>query len=165
MKFGLKNNLSVLRLFIALIIISISFISGDCEKVLVNPVNPIPNDSLTSYDSLFLGSWNLIYQTGALQDICPDENVIFQPDFTAILTCPNSASIEREYFVDDTDSTLYYTQANIYYYSEFSELNQVLTLYGLNVSRNLTYEKIPASEIHPVIQEKTNFNNSSETEK
>jgi hypothetical protein len=156
-----KNKIKILQSLILLIFITLSTLGGDCEKVLVNPpINPV--DTLSSYDSLFLGTWNLIYQTGALQDICPNENVIFQSNGIAKLTCPNSSSIERDYIISDSDSTLYYTESNVYYYAQFAEKNQLLTLYGQNVSRNLFYRRVITGNKTLQSLESSGFNNSSQ---
>lgn len=149
-----------LPFFIPAILISISISGGDCEKVLVNP--PPASNTLSHYDSLFLGEWDLFYQTGALQDICPDENVVFQSDNLAVLTCPDAESIQRQYSVDDNDSTLSYTSSSVYYYAQFSLSDQILALYGQNVSRNLFYQRnITDKNQKPKIS-KSPFKNSSE---
>lgn len=137
-----------------LILISLCFSGSDCEKILENNQN-IPSD--------IIGDWILVTQTGALQDICPDENVKFQSTGTALLSCPNSTVISRDYTIQD--NVLNYTQAGISYSIQNLTADS-LYLLGQNVSRNLLYLKIIASDKNsdPNLKE-TDFINSSEIRK
>ncbi|MBX7043795.1 MAG: hypothetical protein K1X85_12930, partial [Ignavibacteria bacterium] len=83
--------------------------------------------------------WKLVLQTGAQQDICTDETVNFQDNGIAILACPNSQQISRQYTV--SNNVLTYTETSIAYDVVFSNNQQTLELKGKNVSRNLTYSK------------------------
>ena len=130
----LKKRISVLRFFLFLTLISFPLISSDCENLLNNE-EPTPQS--------FVGNWRLVQQTGALQDICPQENVNFRSDGVAELTCPEGQTLVRDYSV--TGSELNYDQTSLKYEYEFEDNEQKLNLYGVNVSRNLFYEKVTAS--------------------
>ncbi len=148
----LRNRL--LHSFIILILIFISVTGSDCNEALENNVTPPPE---------LLGEWKLASQTGALQDICPDEVVNFQTSNIAVLTCPGASSISRDFIFDN--DILTYTQTSIEYDVEISNNNTELALYGRNVSRNLFYEKIITSVKPQSVNEKTELNNSSELKK
>lgn len=151
MNFFLKNKHKIKWVLILFIFISFSFLSADCEKVLVNNTN-IPQE--------MVGNWLLIEQTGALQDICADETVTFESNGIATLTCPGSGSITRDFNVEN--NVLNYTETSISYNIEISTDNQFLSLYGIDVSRNLTYQKIITFNTVSGEPKKANFNNSSE---
>ncbi len=149
----LFNNISkLLQLLIVLILISISLTGSDCEKILNNS-GPVPTE--------MVGNWKLVEQTGALQDICPNENANFQSTGVAQLTCPEASSISRDFTV--SNNVLTYTQTSVEYDVEFTNNNSKLALYGRNVSRNLKYERIITDIGSPDTNKKTRFNNSSET--
>lgn len=152
MKILSKSKL--LHAITALILISLSITGSECDKVLSDNGN-VPQS--------LLGDWQLASQTGALQDICPQERVNYQSSFIAQLTCPNSTPITRDFEIEN--DVLTYTQTSISYDVEFSENNTKLALYGKNVSRNLFYEKVVTSANPTDPNEKTEFNNSSEIRK
>lgn len=117
-----------------LMIVYLIFSGSECNE-LTNQ-QPVP-------DAL-VGNWKLSLQTGALQDICPDETVNFQSSGIALLTCPNSQQVSREYSV--SNNILNYTQTSIAYDVVFSNNQQTLELNGRNVSRNLTYIRQSAAD-------------------
>lgn len=149
MKIISKSKL--LHALTVLILISLSITGSECDKVLSDNGN-VPG--------ILLGDWQLASQTGALQDICPQERVNYQSSFIAQLTCPGSTPITRDFEIEN--DVLTYTQTSISYDVEFSENDTKLALYGKNVSRNLFYEKVITSVNPPAPEEKTEFNNSSE---
>ena len=123
-------NLKFLKLLVSLSLIALSITGSECNEILEDN-SVIPQE--------IVGDWKLIEQTGALQDICPDENVNFQSGGVATLTCPNASAITRNFEV--VNSVLTYTQTNISYGLQILD-NGKLLLTGQNVSRNLKYEKI-----------------------
>ncbi|MBS1551210.1 MAG: hypothetical protein JST15_03960 [Bacteroidetes bacterium] len=138
------------KILIALILISLSLSGSDCEKLIQNN-EVIPQD--------LAGNWKLSEQTGALQDICPNETVNFQLNGVAQLTCPNSQTISRYYTVQD--NSLKYTQTSVSYKIQTLN-NDTLYLLGQNVSRNLIYLKISADEMNVPGSTKNDSFNSSE---
>lgn len=147
---NLKNRVRILRFFLFLILISFPLISSDCENLLNN--DPAPET--------FVGNWRLVQQTGALQDICPQENVSFRSDGVAELTCPEGQTILRDYSI--SGSNLNYNQTSLNYEFEFEDNDQKLNLYGVNVSRNLFYEKVTATKNNTAKRSDGVQNNSSE---
>jgi len=148
-----KIRFRVFKFLLILTLISFPLISSDCENLLNNE-EPTPQS--------FVGNWRLVQQTGALQDICPQENVNFRSDGVAELTCPEGQTLVRDYSV--SGSELNYDQTSLKYEYEFEDNEQKLNLYGVNVSRNLFYEKVTAS----IIKDKRSGNdlsNSSEAAK
>lgn len=146
-----KSIHSRLHYLTVLILISFCLIGGDCEKVLEN--NPgIP--------TRLVGNWVLDQQTGALQDVCPGENAVFQSDGVAQLTCPNEGSISRNFDVEN--NLLTYSQTSVSYEIEFIENDTEVWLYGTNVSRNLKYRKIITADTPAAIPQNSDFINSSE---
>lgn len=145
-------------LFLFLILISLSFLGSNCEKIL----NEL-NNNTTPGD--ILGSWKLVKQTGALQDICSDETVTYQSDNTALLKCPNQQQITRTYSI--SNDVLTYTETNVSYYYQVTSNGGVsqLILEGKNINRNLTYNKITADNINESNKEQKNTINSSEFNK
>ncbi len=105
------------------------FSGSDCNELI----------NQQSVPESLVGNWKLTLQTGALQDVCPEETANFQTSGTAVLTCPNSTSVSRSYSV--SNNVLTYTETSISYDVVFSNNNQTLELKGKNVSRNLTYTK------------------------
>ncbi|MDQ3021331.1 MAG: hypothetical protein M3R36_12290 [Bacteroidota bacterium] len=152
MKTFLQNYSGVIRSLILLI--SLSLTGGNCEKILQN--DPVVTGEI-------IGDWQLIEQTGALQDICDDETVNFSSTGIALLTCPNATSISRNYSI--VNNELLYTQTTISYNIEFSQDFLVLYMTGIGVSRNLTYQKIITGNYTYGPFKKTDFNNSSEYKK
>ena len=124
---NLKPLICIAVIVSALVYIATS--GSSCEELISNP--PVP-DALK-------GNWKLVLQTGAQQDICTDETVNFQDNGIAILACPNSQQISRQYTV--SNDVLTYTETSVDYDVVFSNNQQTLELKGKNVSRNLTYSK------------------------
>lgn len=146
-------NFKFYHVIIALILISLSVIGSDCDKLL---------DNNTIVPEAIFGDWKLDTQTGALQDICSGETVKFQSTNIALLTCPNAVPISRDFIIEN--STLKYTQTAVNY--EIDILNSdTLSLRGQNVSRNLVYLKIPSTEIPDININESESNNSSEVKK
>ena len=148
---NMKNNY---RLFLfkmySVSIFAFLVISGsNCENT--TDSNVIPQE--------ILGNWKLIEQTGALQDICPNETVVFDASGVATLTCPNSNSITRNYGV--SNSVLTYTQSGVAYGLQIQQ-NGNLYLTGQNVSRNLLYQKVTDSVVNTDLNNKAESVNSSE---
>lgn len=112
-----------------------------------------------------IGSWELYKQTGALQDVCPQERITFKIDSTATLQCPNKPVITRHYTAKK--GVLVYKETGIsfdfYIFSTSSETR--LELYGKNVSRNLFYYKINLINYTEPDIEGSGINNSSENVK
>ena len=146
-------NFKFYHLITALILISLSVIGSDCDKLLDN--NAIVPEAI-------IGDWILDTQTGALQDICSGETVKFQSTNIALLTCPNAVAISRDFTIEN--SMLKYTQTAVNY--EIEILNSdTLSLKGQNVSRNLVYLKIPATDKPHFNLKESESNNSSEVKK
>lgn len=154
MKNKFNNYSRIIQSFIIAILIMLSVTGSDCEKVLVDD-NTVPQE--------LIGDWQLTDQTGAQQDICPQEVVTFQSTGIAKLTCPGSDEISRDFTLEN--NILSYTQTSIAYDAEFSEDNLNLSLYGRNVSRNLFYQKIVTADIQNSSNKKTDFINSSDLAK
>ena len=154
MKNKFDNYSRIIQSFIIAILIMLSVTGSDCEKVLVDD-NTVPQE--------LIGDWQLTDQTGAQQDICPQEVVTFQSTGIAKLTCPGSDEISRDFTLEN--NILSYTQTSIAYDAEFSEDNLNLSLYGRNVSRNLFYQKIVTADIQNSSNKKTDFINSSDLAK
>ena len=154
MKNKFNNYRRIIQSIIIMILIMLSVTGSDCEKVLVDD-NTVPQE--------LIGDWQLTDQTGAQQDICPQEVVTFQSTGIAKLTCPGSDEISRDFTLEN--NILSYTQTSIAYDAEFSEDNLNLSLYGRNVSRNLFYQKIVTADIQNSSNKKTDFINSSDLAK
>jgi hypothetical protein len=152
----MKNIYTLKRVFIAsisaMLLLYIMFSGSDCSEVTNEPSVP---DAIQ-------GNWKLVLQTGALQDICPDEIVNFQSSGIAILTCPGSEAISRDYTV--SNDILTYTETSIAYDIVFSNNQQTLELKGRNVSRNLTYSKQSAA-LPDQISGSGNYTTSADTPK
>lgn len=146
-----KKGFKVPKLIIFLALMSLSLMGGDCAKILEN-TGTVPSE--------MVGNWKLVLQTGALQDICPEETINFQATGVAILTCPNSTAVERNFTVQNSIVT--YAQSSVQYKVEFSNNNNTLELYGINVSRNLFYNKIITDNIPESSEVQSESNNSSE---
>jgi hypothetical protein len=151
MKSKLNRSGRIIQSIIIMILIMLSVTGSDCEKVLVDD-NTVPQE--------LIGDWQLTEQTGAQQDICPQEVVTFQSTGIAKLTCPGSDEISRDFTLEN--NILSYTQTSIAYDAEFSDDNLNLSLYGRNVSRNLFYQKIVTADIQNSSTKKTDFINSSD---
>lgn len=122
-----KPLICIAVLLSALVYITTS--GSSCNELISSPSVP---DAMK-------GNWKLVLQTGAQQDICTDETVNFQDNGIAILACPNSQQISRQYTV--SNNVLTYTETSVAYDVVFSNNQQTLELKGKNVSRNLTYSK------------------------
>lgn len=144
-----QNRIRILKLILFLTLISFPLIASDCNNLLNNQA---------AAPETFVGNWRLVQQTGALQDICPQENVVFRSDGVAELTCPEGETILRVYSISGTE--LNYDQTSLQYQYEFEENDQKLNLYGVNVSRNLFYEKITADNINKVNGSDIDLNSS-----
>lgn len=149
-----KNKSRIIQSAIVIIIFTLSITGSDCDKVLVDD-NTVPQE--------LVGDWQLTEQTGSLQDICPQEVITFQSNGIALLTCPGSGEISRDFTLQN--DILTYTQTSIAYDAEFSNDNLNLSLYGRNVSRNLFYQKIIAADVNKDKIKQTDFKNSSDLEK
>jgi hypothetical protein len=145
--------MNTIKLITALILIYLMFNGSNCSEVVNNP--PVTQD--------ITGTWKLNFSQGSLNDICPGENVNFQSNGIAILTCPNRPPINRNYSV--SGNTLTYTETNVKYTIQLSNNNSFLTLTGINNNRILTYSKVISStEAGPEINSySTAAKNSSET--
>jgi len=152
MKFFYKkeNRNRIFQFLLLFSFIAISLTGSDCEKILENNGN-VPQQ--------MLGNWKLVEQTGALIDICADETINFQVNGVAILTCPNSNSISRDFRVEN--DALTYTQTTVVYTIQ-TLTNDSLYLLGQNVSRNLRYLKIITDDAVLTNRGSTVLNNSSE---
>ncbi len=149
-----KNNIKSVRIiqsFIIMTLVMLSVTGSDCDKVLVDE-GSVPQE--------LIGNWQLTEQTGAQQDICPQEVVTFQSNGIAKLTCPGSDQIARDFTLQN--DILTYTQTSIAYDSEFSDNNTKLYLYGRNVSRNLFYQKKVTADIKNGSSNNADFINSSD---
>ena len=143
-----------IQIFITLILISLTLTGSECDNI-------TDEDQSTPQD--LYGEWRLTSQTGALQDICPEEIVSFQTSMSAQLTCPGATPINRSFEV--VDEILTYTETSISYDLDIMENGTKLSLKGRNVSRNLFYDKNIATSIQPEIKDNVNSNNSSEVKK
>ncbi|HQY19611.1 MAG TPA: hypothetical protein PK294_04845 [Ignavibacteria bacterium] len=144
-----------LYLLCGIILIYMTITGSECQDALNAIVPEVPGD--------IVGNWKLIEQTGSLQDICPDETVIFQTSGQAQLTCPNSNTITRNFEV--VSNVLTYTQTSISYNMEYSNNNQELLLSGSNVDRNLKYQRVVTASdpvINAPLNKSNNFINSSD---
>ncbi len=148
-----KNKLRLTPLLIVLLLLSLTSVGSNCNKILVN------NGGSTD----LVGTWKMIEQTGSLQDICPDETINFQSNGTAQLTCPGSSTITRNFTL--ANSVLTYTESSVSYDVEFSENNTIVSLFGRNVSRNLKYQKSITVALIPGSNGNTDHMNSSEAGK
>lgn len=149
-----KKSVRIIQTIITMTLIMLSFTGSNCDKVLVDE-GSVPQE--------LIGDWQLTEQTGAQQDICPQEVVTFQSNGIAKLTCPGSDQIARDFKLEN--DILTYTQTSIAYDAEFSDNNTKLYLYGRNVSRNLFYQKIVTADIQNGSGNNADFINSSDPEK
>jgi hypothetical protein len=139
-----------IRTILLFSILSFAFIGTECENLI--------NGSSTPED--LLGRWQLVRQTGALQDICDGETVEFQTN-TATLKCPNQSEIIRSYTA--SNGLLTYETGVSYEFTVRTESGTTkLDLIGSNVSRNLYYDKIIADEDISVFNESFDGKTSSE---
>ncbi|MCX7833560.1 MAG: hypothetical protein N2490_05055 [Ignavibacteria bacterium] len=109
-----------------------------------------------------IGSWELYRQTGALQDVCPQERITFRTDSIATLQCPNKPSITRHYSAKNGILTYKETGISFDFYIFKTTSETRLELYGKNVSRNLFYYKVNLTNSTEPDIEGSGANNSSE---
>jgi len=140
-----------IRTILLISILSFAFIGTECENILNG--GSAPED--------LLGRWQLVRQTGALQDVCDGETVEFQTN-TATLKCPNQLEIIRNYTV--SNGVLTYETGVSYEFTVRTEndTTKLLDLIGSNVSRNLYYNKIITDEDISVFNESFDGKTSSE---
>jgi len=127
---------NLLKAFIFISIFSFAFMGTECEQLL--------NGGSTSSEDL-LGRWQLVKQTGAQQDICDEETLEFQNSTTALLKCPQQTQITRSYTASNGILT-YQTGVSYNYLVRTESGITKLDLIGINVSRNLYYDKIITTE-------------------
>jgi hypothetical protein len=136
LNFALKS----FPLFIIIAVIaSFPFLGTQCSEF-------INGETLTQTD--FYATWALQRQTGQLIDICPGERVKYGSDNNASLTCPPyTDTLRRAYQIDLNQKILTYTatQVSYRYTLKDSAGGKCLNLYGINVNRNLFYQKLPAN--------------------
>ncbi len=133
---------NLLKAFLFISVFSLAFMGTECEQFLENII--IPDDTTTSSEDL-LGRWQLVKQTGALQDICDGETIDFQDSTTVLLQCPQQTQITRSYWASNGILT-YQTGVSYNYLIDTSSVTTKLNLTGRNVSRNLYYDKIITTE-------------------
>ena len=125
-----------LRILIFFILLSYPFLGSDCNNNVIGGGN----------NGNIVGTWQLTYMTGYLQDVCFNEIVDFQSNGSVTLQCPNEQPISRTYTVSNNVLT-YSTGVQ---YDVTTLTNTTLILEGLNnVARTLTYVKMPAEHVAP----------------
>lgn len=97
------------------------------------------DDLLNISNTDITGDWMLVSQSGAAQDVCSGENVDFQSNGVAILQCPGSTAISRNY--DTNNGILTYESTGVQYNID-NVSSTTLNLTGINVDRNLEYQSI-----------------------
>jgi hypothetical protein len=109
---------------------------------IINSGCNLVNDPGSTNAADLIGVWELYKQTGALQDVCPNEILKLSSDGTAKLQCPNQTEISRNYTA--VNGVLTYTQTGVSFdfYVVTKTSTTTLELYGKNVSRNLFYNKV-----------------------
>ena len=109
---------------------------------IINSGCNLVNDPGSTSAADLIGVWELYKQTGALQDVCPNEILKLSADGTAKLQCPNQTEISRNYTA--VNGVLTYTQTGVSFdfYVVTKTSSTTLELYGKNVSRNLFYNKV-----------------------
>jgi len=127
-----------LRTFLIISIFSFAFIGTECEQLLNGGGSTNPED--------LIGKWQLVKQTGALQDICDNETLEFQNSTTALLQCPQQTQITRSYTASTSGVLTYQTGISYNYEVRTESGTTKLDLIGRNVSRNLYYDKIITTE-------------------
>jgi hypothetical protein len=122
------------------------------------------NDPGSTSAADLIGTWELYKQTGALQDVCPNEILKLSADGTAKLQCPNQQEITRNYTA--VNGVLTYTQTGVSFdfYVLTKSTSTTLELYGKNVSRNLFYNKVISTQTKRGSGSGDNNFNSSENE-
>lgn len=127
-----------LRTFLFISIFSFAFMGTECEQLLNGGGSTNPED--------LIGRWQLVKQTGALQDICDNETLEFQNSATALLQCPQQTQITRSYTASSSGVLTYQTGVSYNYEVRTESGTTKLDLIGRNVSRNLYYDKIITTE-------------------
>ncbi|MGA2668164.1 MAG: hypothetical protein ABSF32_04515 [Ignavibacteria bacterium] len=123
----IKGKAVKFLLFLSLI--SFPFSGSDCGNSIVGG-NP----------GELAGKWQLMYMTGYLEDVCLGEVVDYFTNGTVTLKCPNSEQITRNYAV--SNNILTYQPSGLQYdITSLTTVNLVLT--GRNVSRTLSYNRLP----------------------
>lgn len=149
---NIKLLKSTYRTILLLAFISLSFIASDCNEII---------ETIVSDTGELTGSWRLIYNAGTLNDICPGENVEFQSNGVAVLSCPpgTSNSINRSY--TSSNSILTYTETSVEYYIRKLTTSE-LELEGKNNNRYLYYTRVTSNdrEQQPGSESKNNLNSS-----
>ncbi len=141
------SKLAVIRSMTIVVLVMLPLLGSDCEDF----INQINNNPCSGTNTI-VGTWNLIYNAGTLNDICPGEQVVYPSSSggTATLTCPGRTGISRLYNV--SGSTLTYTETGAEYTVSFTE-NCEMVLSGINNNRILYYSVDPADKnknIHSV---------------
>lgn len=129
---------NLLKVFLFISIFSFAFMGTECEQLLNGGGSTDPQD--------LLGRWQLVRQTGALQDVCDNETLEFQNSTTALLQCPQQTQITRSYTASTSGVLTYQTGVSYNYEVRTESGTTKLDLIGSNVSRNLYYDKIIATE-------------------
>ncbi|CAN5569099.1 hypothetical protein BH10BAC5_BH10BAC5_13160 [soil metagenome] len=146
----------IVRSLIAILCLGMSLTGMDCSKLL---------DSNTDDIAEIVGSWQLVSESGAQFDVCSGETVTYSANHIAQLQCPSQSAITRTVAV--TNGTISYQETSIQYnYTVTTSTNPPqLLMEGVNVSRNLVYNKVIAATPPPppVSNNKdTKLNNSSD---
>jgi hypothetical protein len=129
------------------------FMGTECEQLL--------EGGSTSSEDL-IGTWVLVRQTGASQDVCDGETLEYQNSTTALLKCPSRPQITRNYTA--SNGVLTYTVSGVSYNYLIRNENGTtkLDLTGRNVSRNLYYNKVITTEDFDKIEGTPSGKTSSE---
>ena len=124
-------------------------------------------ENISQDPTYLVGTWKLTKQSGALQDVCPDEQLVLTSSNQATLQCPGSVAITRTYNVANGILTYVETGIKFEYQIKKEGTTTTLELYGVNVSRNLFYTKQSDSSLLPNASgnREANTNNSSENVK
>lgn len=121
---------SIIKYLLLFSIVSFPFMGSDCGN---SVIGGNPGD--------LAGKWQLVYMTGYLEDVCIGEVVDYFTNGTVTLQCPGAEQITRNYSVNN--NVLTYSPSGLQYDITTLTTNS-LTLTGKNISRTLTYNKLPA---------------------
>lgn len=147
---------SVIRSLIIMIFLGFSLVGADCSNLLNNNTDNIAD---------VVGSWQLVSESGAQFDVCAGETVIFAADHIAQLQCPSQAPLTRTVTV--TNGTITYQETGVQYnytVDNTSSTTSQLSMTGVNVSRNLVYNKVIAAST-PVATGKKEQNSHNSSDK
>ena len=150
----MKFKIPLIRTFIILSFISLSFLGADCNKLLNSNSDDIAD---------VVGNWRLVQQSGAAFDVCDGETIQYSASHVALLQCPSQTAISRTVTV--TNGTITYDETGIIYnYTVNTSVNPAqLSLTGSNVSRNLVYNMvITTADSHSGTGKDTKVKNSSD---